>query len=213
MINTDNVIGAFAEESAANLAGISLGQLRYWDRTKFFQPSLGFEDRRLSHSRIYSFVDVVGLRALGQLRNEFKVPLQHLRKVAALLKEDQSLWSKRTIHVKNRRVAFDNNEGGYVDPETGEDTLTSLPLPRVMQDVHRRVKASMLRPASSFGLITQDRNILRNAEVFLGTRIPVSAIREYYEAGFSAEDILRDYPSLTEDDITAGKRHLGIKAV
>ena len=82
----DRVVSAFTEDQAARLAKISLNQLRYWDRTGFFKPSLGDDDRKLSFSRVYSFDDVVGMKTLGLLRNVHNVSLQHLRLVRDRLK-------------------------------------------------------------------------------------------------------------------------------
>jgi DNA-binding transcriptional MerR regulator len=77
-----NVVAAFNEDQVERLTGLTKAQLRYWDGTGFFQPKHADEDRRQPFSRLYSFKDVVALRTLGVLRNEHKVPLQHLRKVA-----------------------------------------------------------------------------------------------------------------------------------
>lgn len=41
---TDVVVSAFTEEQVSRLTGISHRQLRYWDSTKFFVPSLAYEN-------------------------------------------------------------------------------------------------------------------------------------------------------------------------
>ena len=77
-----NLIRAFSEDHVERLTGISKGQLRYWDRTGFFVPAFAHGNRRAAFSRVYSFKDVAALRVLNVLRNQYAVPLQHLRKVA-----------------------------------------------------------------------------------------------------------------------------------
>lgn len=110
-MSTDNIIAAFSEDDACRLTGISIGQLRYWDRTRFFTPSLAEDNRRFSHSRIYSFRDVACLKILNTIRNESKVPLQHLRDVRErLLHLGDDLWAKITLYILNRRVVFYNPE-------------------------------------------------------------------------------------------------------
>src|SRR4051794_25525186 len=102
------VVGAFGEDAAARLSGLSVNQLRTWDRTGFFTPSYAESNRRLPYSRIYSFRDLVSLRVLGRLRNEFEVPLQHLRKVSEKLAAlGDERWTGCTLYVLGRRVVFD----------------------------------------------------------------------------------------------------------
>jgi MerR-like DNA binding protein len=69
------VVSAFTEDQVERLTGISQRQLRYWDRTGFFVPSLAYEDRRSPYSRLYSFRDIVSLKIVSALRNEANVPL------------------------------------------------------------------------------------------------------------------------------------------
>jgi uncharacterized protein (DUF433 family) len=54
---------AFTAENVCKLTGLSARQLAYWDATDFFSPELLDEHRRRAFGRLYSFRDVVGLRA------------------------------------------------------------------------------------------------------------------------------------------------------
>ena len=72
-MSTGNVISAFGEEDVERLTGITIHQLRYWDRTRFFAPSLAADNRRAAMSRVYTFRDVVCLKVLNRIRNELKV--------------------------------------------------------------------------------------------------------------------------------------------
>lgn len=42
-----------------------------------------------------------------------------------------------------------------------------------------------------------------------GTRVRVSTIRRFLEAGYSTAEILKEYPTLTEADVEAAVRHGG----
>lgn len=53
------------------------------------------------------------------------------------------------------------------------------------------------------GQVERHRFVVHNEAVVAGTRIPVSSIRSFADAGYSAEQILREYPSLTRQDIDA----------
>src|SRR5438045_9530995 len=108
---SDNVITAFSEEDVARLTGITVRQLRYWDRTKFFTPGLANEDRRLAYSRVYTFRDVVCLKVLNTIRNESRVPLQRLREAKDKLAHlGEDAWSKITLYILDRRIIFHNPE-------------------------------------------------------------------------------------------------------
>src|SRR4051794_6182220 len=104
-----SVVAAFTEDQAAKLTGISVRQLRYWDRTGFFVPTLAYEDRRQPYSRLYSFRDLVCLKVVSALRNEASVSLPHLREVKEKLSHlGDDLWAKTVLYVLKRRVVFHN---------------------------------------------------------------------------------------------------------
>jgi uncharacterized protein (DUF433 family) len=54
-----------------------------------------------------------------------------------------------------------------------------------------------------FTRITSDPAILLGKPVIRGTRIPVYLIVQLVEAGYSAAEIVDDYPLLTEEDVEA----------
>ncbi|MDJ0823145.1 MAG: DUF433 domain-containing protein [Paracoccaceae bacterium] len=212
MARVQRLIEAFTDEQAARLAHISIGQIRYWDQTNFFEPSIAFENRRVAFSRIYSFDDVVALRVLGELRNEHDVPLQHLRRVRDRFKLKQSVWKDEEIFVHKKRVYFKNERGNFVHSETDEETLPNIPLPRVIAQVHDEAIQLGIRPSEVIGKKAKAKSVARSAEVFEGTRIPIDMVKEYFDEGLDIDDILSDYPTLTEKDIKAAIRWLGIRA-
>jgi len=76
-------------------------------------------------------------------------------------------------------------------------------LTNVIGEIERGMNELKQRERQQFGKITRNRFVARNAPTIAGTRIPVATIKRYHEAGFSNDEILREYPSLTEDDIVA----------
>ena len=105
-----DIIGAFSEYDAARLSGLSEHQIRMWDTSGFFKPSLAEQNRRLPFSRVYSFRDIVSLRVLGQLRNKHSVPLEHPRKVSERLPWiGDAEWTSWRLYVLGTR-------GGFKDP-------------------------------------------------------------------------------------------------
>lgn len=207
MTNSGNVVWAFSADHVVRLTGLSEGQLRYWDQTGFFSPQFGYEDRRSPYSRVYSFRDVVGLRTIAVLRNDHEVSLQHLRQVAQKLAGlGEDFWSATTLYVLNKHVYFDEPDTGKTRGVVSGQYVT-IPLVSVANDVSEKVKRLKERKDDQIGRVERHRNIAHNAWVFAGTRIPTGAIIQFKEAGYSMEQILREYPTLTAADVTAALKH------
>lgn len=199
-----SVIQSFTDRQAARLTGASEAQLRAWDRTAFYHPEFACEDRKQPYSRIYSFRDLVSLRVLNDLRNTHRVSLQHLRKVAEKLSHlGSERWTASTLYVLNRKVIFDD-ETGKREIVSGQQVF-DIPLSIVAANMKEAVRQDQERPASSLGRITRHRHIMGNSPVFAGTRVPVATVIEYLDAGYTAADILAEYPTLTERDIEAAR--------
>jgi uncharacterized protein (DUF433 family) len=200
--NKDNVIGAFSEADAARLSGLTGGQLRSWDRKGFVQPSYAETDRSLPYSRIYSFRDIVSLRVLGQLRNQYKVPLQHLRKVSDTLAHlGDAKWTATTLYVLGKRVVFtDPRDDQRVEVISGQQVF-DIPLNVVISDTRKAISNLNHRNESAMGKVVHGKFTLQNEPVFEGTRIPVSAVKRYLDAGYAPEAIILEFPGLAPTDI------------
>ncbi len=202
----NNVIGAFGEEDAARLTGLSLAQLRSWDRSGFLKPSYAPENRHLPYSRVYSFRDIVSLRVLGQLRNKYQVPLQHLRKMSQELSEfGDEKWTKSTLYVLGRRVVF-------TDPRTKErrevvsgQRVFDIPLKVAISDTRQAIQGLNIRAEEDAGQIVHGRFVMQNEPVFKKTRIPVATVKRFLDAGYSPEAIIREFPQLELQDIEAAR--------
>jgi uncharacterized protein (DUF433 family) len=206
------VVQAFSEEHAARLTGLSVNQLRHWDRSGFFVPSFADANRNAAFSRIYSFLDIAALRVLAELRKR-EVSLQHLRKVSEKLSHlGDEKWTKTTLYVVKKRVVF-------IEPDTmkprevlsGQYTF-ELHLIDVTRDVRKDIESLHRRDESKIGRVERNRWVAHNAFVIAGTRIPVRAIKNFHEAGYDVEQIMREYPDLTEADIKAAIAHTGEEA-
>jgi uncharacterized protein (DUF433 family) len=198
----NSVISAFTEDHVERLTGISVHRLRYWDRTGFFRPSYGAENRRNPYSRIYSFMDVAALRVLSVLITQHNVPLQHLRQVSADLGAmDNSAWSRTTLYVFGKTVVFEE-DSRKVEAGSGQYVI-GIPLEKIVSDTRRDVKVLSTRTDDQIGHIARHRFVSHNSPVVAGTRIPVTAIRHFAEDGYSVKQIMAEYPTLTEADIKA----------
>jgi DNA-binding transcriptional MerR regulator len=200
---TNIIISAFTEEQAARLTGLSAHRLRYWDRTRFFCPAYADENRRAAYSRIYSFMDIAALRVLSVLINQYDVRLQNLRETAQKLGSmDNGAWSRCTLYVLHRKVYFEDPQDGNVRDAGGQYAIPIV-LEKVVSDTKRDVKTLSARMDAKVGKIERRRFVSDNAPVIAGTRIPVSVVKEFHEDGYSVAQIMKQYPTLTEQDIVA----------
>ena len=71
----------------------------------------------------------------------------------------------------------------------------------VIQDVETRIAALRKRDTSQIGHVEKQKHVARNSSVIAGTRIPTAAIRRFREAGYSKEQILQQYPTLSPEDV------------
>lgn len=207
-MSEDNVIGAFSEEHAERLTGISRPQLRRWDRMGFLVPSYAWEDRRSPYSRIYSFRDIVSLRVLNDLRNNKNVPLQHLRQVSKKLSHfGDAKWTSTTLYVLGKRVVFDDPRTSQREEVVSGQRVFNIPLRVVISSTRQAVKDMNRRSQAEFGKIVQTRFVMQNEPVFAGTRIPVASIKRFVEEGYPAAKVIREYPELTAADIEAAREY------
>jgi DNA-binding transcriptional MerR regulator len=212
-LDIGNVVAAFSEEHVERVTGLSKGRLRYWAKTDFFKPSFVEENQRLPHSRFYSFKDVVALRTLEMLRVQNNVPLQHLRRVAEKLSHlKDALWTETTLYVVKRRVVFVNPETGKPEEVVSGQYLLGIPLKKVIDDTTADIVEFRRRKPDTYGKVSRSREVVRNAWVIEGTRIPVGAVKRLHEDGFSIPKIIEEYPDLTEDDVKAALNHVANQA-
>ena len=204
------IISAFTEEQVERLTGISKRQLRYWDKTDFFTPAFVSENRRVAYSRIYSFTDVASLRVLNVLRNQYRVPLQHLREVAKELPQmSTDKWTKTELFVLNRRVVFAEPGTNKYREIVSRQYVIGIALSVVLSDTERDIEDLNRRDESMIGKVTRSRNVCHNSWVIAGTRIPVVAIKQFAKKGYTVSQIRDEYPTLTEADIESAIRYEG----
>ena len=207
--NSNVVVSAFTEDQVARLTGVSVRQLRHWDRTNFFTPAYAEVDRSVAFARVYSFADVLCLQVLGSLRNDLGCSMPHLRDVKKkLCALDDAAWIKTTLYVVKKRVVFDDpQKNKRVDVLNGQGIL-NIHLETVRSAITNRLTMLRQRDAAMVGTISQDRRVAHNVRVIAGTRIPVRAIQAFDEAGYDMAGIIREYPTLTPEDVLAALSHV-----
>lgn len=202
-------IAGFTPDIVCQLTGLSRRQLSYWDRTGFFSPrySSAYPTRT---DRMYDFRDVVGLRTIATLRNTHRVSLQELREVGGWLRERYAApWAALSFSVAGRHVYFDapceyepSEEARFASLPSGQ-TVLKFELEPIASEVRDAANRLRQRQPRMIGRIEQRRNVAESKPILAGTRIPTSAVWRFHQAGFGTDEIIREYPRLTAEDISA----------
>jgi len=201
-----NVIGAFSEEQASRISCVSVYQLRQWDREGFFPAAYGASQKHVPFGRMYSFRDLVSLQVLNDLRNQKKIPLSHLREVSAKLSHlGDRKWSGTTLYVLGKRVVLEDPATKHREDVVSGQKVLNIPLRVVIKNTRERIKELNNR-GNAQGQFTRGKFVTHNELVFSGTRIPVSIVIEFHDAGYTADQILGEFPDLTKVDIDAAVR-------
>lgn len=201
MSNVTNVFTAFSVEHAARVTGLSKARLTRWDKLGFFSPeNADDDDRGNAYSRVYSFTDLVGLRALAVLTDEHGISVQELKKTAPELEKRSSRpWSEISLAVVKKKVVWDLDT--MPRDRHGQLIGAFIPLETIATQVAERAERLRNRHKSLLGSTERHRFIAHNAEVLAGTRIPVKAVESFIDAGYSDKEILAEYPTLTKIDV------------
>ena len=203
-----SVIRAFSAAHVCRLTGLSQRQVSYWDGTRFFSPYYASENRRSPFSRVYSFEDLVGLRVIAILRKEHQIALQTLRKVAEYLSQYHARpWSGLVIYVSGKKVHFKEPASGKIRKVGSSQFVFPLEVDRIADDMSAKANELRIRHSDQIGRVERNRNVVHNAWVVAGTRIPTKTVWRYHQAGYDAAAILRDYPLLTAADVDRAISH------
>lgn len=197
-------LGLYSGDQVCRLAKISQTQLRYWNKTAVFRPE-PVEGETGPYKRAYTFRDIVGLRTVSILRNKYHAKLDNLREVERRLKRTRDTdWSNVVFYIgQGGKIYFDDPTTGTrvsIEP-MGQTSL--LKVVTVIRSVERELALMNRRTKRQIGKIEQSRLVMRAAPVVAGTRVPTSAIYDLYKNGFSIEQIIAEYPRLTNRDVQA----------
>ena len=196
-------IYALDSDTVAKLVGVPKSTLTSWERRGVFKPSYFDPLPGSLLSRVYSFRDVVSLRALAQIRRQLSVPFEEIQRAGDYLSQHyDSTWSELRFGVIDRRLLFRDPGSKRWIGHDGQGVL-ELDLSEIPKEIEHRAKLALLRDAADSGLIVRNRYVQHNNPILAGTRIPTSTIWVYHEDGFSADQIIEQFPQLTNADIEA----------
>lgn len=194
---------AFLADRASQLTGLSPRRIKAWNRDGVLRAQWPDNGRR--SGPMFSFRDVVGLRALAVLRDERHIPLSKLRCIGPWLREHQeSPLENLRIRVDGRHVCLEETgSDGAVTNGHGGGHGDTLELAAVAADLRERIEAARRRRPEDIGRVVRKRGVQGNVPILAGTRIPTTSVWSFHEAGYGVEQIIEEYPRLYPEDIQA----------
>ena len=128
----------FSTSVAADLAGASERQLRYWNKTKLLRPT----GKSTGHRR-YTFPDLVALKTIKALRDQ-STSLQAIRKAVSYLRrhfpatEDADVLSSMTLLGDGDKVYLRYDAEEIHQIITGQKVIWAVAVGRLIQDARAR---------------------------------------------------------------------------
>lgn len=200
---------AFTTPQTVRLTGIPPNTLQYWESTDVFRATYVSDRPRAAYRRFYTFRDIVSLRTLRALRSDYGIDLPQVREVGKYLEgHSESPWSSIRFGVSGKAIIFP-------DPVSGElaagrpfgQGVMPFDIASVALSTEQEARKLTHRDPGHIGKVSRHRNVMSNAWVIAGTRIPTSAIWSFHEDGASLERTLRAYPDLTAADVESAIKH------
>jgi uncharacterized protein (DUF433 family) len=206
--NRDRLI-ALPAEAAAELAHVSVRRLRYWDQTELVIPSIKRSFGPRSNVRLYAFNDLVNLLVVSALLDS-GFSLRHVRRVASYLRRKHGYEAplrELRFAIAGNEIFFQHPDGTWEGDRSPDQLVLHYVLP--LQEIRARIRGAVERKSDDSGRVVRRRKVMGRKPVFAGTRIPVSAVVEYLERGYTAKQIMEEFPILTEADIAKAKDSIG----
>ena len=197
-----SAIEVFTTEHVARLTGLSERQIDYWDRSGVFSPSLSRTSSKRPDGRIYSFRDVVILRSLALVSDVS--PSQDMADISRWLRRHTTTATDGDADWDGLQLLRDGDTfRGDIAASGSENAAHGERIELKDIAYEMRTRATVLGPrlATDIGRVQQHPDVVHNAPVLAGTRIPTRAVWDFHVAGYSTRDILREYPTLTDEDV------------
>lgn len=185
-------------ETAARIGQVSEGQARSWARDGIVEPSVVYNRDAYRHTHIYSPDDVVALRAVGELRRQFGIPLKATKEVVHRIQDrDERPWGGLAFEITNRKIQFIEPSAR---PSKRRDVVI-FEIEPLATEVTREIAKLSCRNAENVGRIERRYDVMGGQPVVKGTRVPVSTIVNLAAAGWDVDKIVESYPALVPEDV------------
>lgn len=198
---------AISDKRAMKLAGISMRQLRYWEKIGLVVPSVRERISSRKIVRLYSFQDLLELLVAAELRHRPGISLQHIQRVVAHLRSRDFDAPLRELKFATRgsEIYFKYPDGTWSGDQFPGQLIYYQAV--ALDEVGAKIDSLNQRDPEAAGRIVMRRGVHQSKPIFAGTRIPVGSVQRYLGAGYDTAAIIREYPALTSADVEAARKH------
>lgn len=187
---------SYSPKLAAALSGATLRQLAHWRNAKSGRGAVLVPELSTARPILYSFRDVVALRACVKLRNE--ASLQRIRRALETLRDDL----QERAHLSTYRLVADGSTIYLVEPDQATDLVRQKAqgvihdMVDVLEPFYRdgRRIPDLLRPREH---VTVDPEVRGGMPVIEGTRVPYDEVAALLRDGVPPDRIADYYPNVT----------------
>jgi len=173
--------------------------LAYWRKPTPSAPPLLVPETRRSGRYLYSWADVVALRAIVYLRQEKSLP--RIRRAVERLRElEADQWehlARYTLISTKRSILVRTPAGDLLDldarPGTVLDEVLMADVLEPFETLQGRRVPALRRPRQ---WLTVDPRVLSGYPVVAGSRVPFDVVAGLAEDGVPAAEIVEMYPSV-----------------
>ena len=205
MAEAAEAVLAIPDKRAAQLARITMRQLRYWEQRDLIVPTI---ERQLSPRnvvRLYSYQDLLALLVAAELRN--RVSLQTIRRVVVQLRDRGFVEPLRELRFATHgsKVYFQYPDGSWSGDPLPDQVIFHQVIS--LDALRAKIPTAIERDPRVAGHVVKRRGVLGGKPIFAGTRILVETVLRYIQAGYGTDAILEEYPSLTPADVEAARKY------
>lgn len=196
----------FNERRAAEVAGMTLAQLRRLDAKGYVKPTVSQRSGVGAAVRLYDFRELQALLVYAELHIIGGYSHQNIGKVLDRTRQEYLKPLNELVFARepgSDEIHFRHPDGtweGSKQPSQGRMRQT-LPL----DEIRARIRKAASRPAENSGEIDQHRRRMGNATTFAGTRIKVSTVASYIEEGVPEDQIYEAFPQLSKQDLALAR--------
>lgn len=204
---------AFTLGQVVRLNALSRRRLLYWIEKGVISVDIEAKRPR-GPIRLFSFRNLLEVRVALWLRD--KLSLQLIRKILERLRAQGFEHPLSTITFgvieseslddshPHYDVALQYPDGSWEQWRAPGQLFMALtvPIQRLETGLRNAIEVDRQRHRR-VGAVERRRGVLGSAEVVAGTRIPIGAIWRLHEAGYTADRIVENYPSLELKDVEA----------
>lgn len=183
----------FPIEFAMESGRISRRQAIAWARDGVFVPSHGCAYDVRPYLFFYSYSDLVALRMIGFLRQQFGLSLQSALKASDYIRSNSDTpWSELRFWILDKTVCL---------VDQASEAAVKIEVAPIAADVKEEADKRWFRNSDDFGRIEYRRDVMGGTLVVKGTRISVATVANLLAYGWDIDQIRGGYPTLQPEDI------------